>query len=363
MSDNHETTPFSSVSKAEWLSEIQAELKDIDIKTLDWRIDEDWSLSPFAHADDIEQTTLLAGASKGRKWQVLEAFNLEDANCHDQILQALTGGCEALSFSLPNGSIDNLESLLIDVYLNMIQVHFESADSEQLKKITDALGSIIHDRDHSGDEMSGSIQLTGENQFDAQTFLHHHDHVKQTFPRMGTIGWRFTFVENGISDQITQTFSNLLSACEQVDDRTKDLLRGSELIVEIGSNYFLEVIQVRAIHLIWQNILAAHDVSFRPNIEVRFASPAYSESFETNMIRSSSMALAAVLGGADRLMITPSDNDPLSQDQMKRRIARNIHHLLRYESQLEKQGDAIRGSYFFEGAVQGLVEKVWAGLV
>ncbi len=79
------------------------------------------------------------------------------------------------------------------------------------------------------------------------------------------------------------------------------------------------------------------------------------------MIRAATQALSAVIGGADRLYVLPS-NAALGEESsaFSRRIARNVQHLLQLESHTDKVIDPAAGSYYIEKLTDKLTEQAWA---
>jgi methylmalonyl-CoA mutase len=81
------------------------------------------------------------------------------------------------------------------------------------------------------------------------------------------------------------------------------------------------------------------------------------------MIKATTMAMSAVLGGADQLVVTPYDEDreDLSNypPQFARRIARNIQHLLKMESGFDQLNDPAAGSHYIEHTSIQIAEKSW----
>ena len=85
------------------------------------------------------------------------------------------------------------------------------------------------------------------------------------------------------------------------------------------------------------------------------------------MIRSTTQAMAAVIGGADRLVVIPSNMANLSADRQEgeesnsfsHRIARNVQHLLKMESYLDRVIDPAAGSYYVEALTNQIAERAW----
>jgi methylmalonyl-CoA mutase len=86
------------------------------------------------------------------------------------------------------------------------------------------------------------------------------------------------------------------------------------------------------------------------------AEASHDENENTNMIRSTTQAMAAVIGGANRLVVRSANNE---SNTFTRRIARNVQHLLKMESYLDRVVDPAAGSYYIEALTNQLAEKAW----
>ena len=132
--------------------------------------------------------------------------------------------------------------------------------------------------------------------------------------------------------------------------------------ISINDNYFASIAKIRALKLLWQNVLTAWDKDLVANspIEVHLTPNSQTEEDNYNKIKATTQAMSAVIGGADRLYIYPSDafqNE--NGTTFSRRIALNVHHLLEQESYLDRVIDPSAGSYFIEELTNRIAEKAW----
>jgi len=121
----------------------------------------------------------------------------------------------------------------------------------------------------------------------------------------------------------------------------------------IGSNHFMEIAKLRAIRLVWAH---AEEAFGRTPAVVRVHARTADENktlFDphVNMLRVTTEALSAVLGGCDSLAITPCGFDA--------HLADNVHHILREESHLDKVLDPGAGSYYVEALTNALAAQAW----
>jgi methylmalonyl-CoA mutase len=72
------------------------------------------------------------------------------------------------------------------------------------------------------------------------------------------------------------------------------------------------------------------------------------------MLKSTTAAMAAILGGADSVTVDPETYD----HPMQRRVARNVGILLREESRFAKVADPLVGAYFIDHLTQDLAARI-----
>lgn len=121
--------------------------------------------------------------------------------------------------------------------------------------------------------------------------------------------------------------------------------------IELGTDFFLDIAALRALRLVWQRLtplpLYIH-ASSRP-----WKNAGYEP--HGNLLKATSAAMSAVLGGADALTIDPDD----ASNAMQRRVARNVAILLREESRLAKVADPLAGCYFLDDLTEQLAGATW----
>jgi methylmalonyl-CoA mutase len=130
--------------------------------------------------------------------------------------------------------------------------------------------------------------------------------------------------------------------------------------LEVGPDFLIEVAKIRALRLLWQRILQAYNLRGSLWLHASTSSTTLSQIEPyTNMLRVTSQAFAAVLGGVSSLQ-TACFNQPLGvPDEFARRQARNLQLLLREESNLARMIDPLGGAYSIEVLTQQLAEQAW----
>lgn len=360
---------FNQTDKASWIAQLKKELKDIDIASFNLKMDDEWEVSPFLHADDIEQTTSIRGQKNRLQWRILEQFGSSEED-NVMIMSGLEGGCESLLFQLMQDQAFTIEKVLEGIFPEMIEFHFEAGKMAPLKSTSTHFSRWLISQKVSAKEIQGSFRIENphQNKITTDEVHAHVSDIESMFPKMNSVCWSMHLppTNAGIVQPLNKFFHGITRYLQQVEslESLQSIFKRSMLKVDIGPNYLLEIIRLRALRILWNNILLANGIEGKTaNIETHFASSHYVIEAEKNMIIATTMAMSAITGGANSVFILPADGIPRSRDTHKRRIARNIHHLLRSESHLEKHVDPVQGAYFFEYVVQKIVEKVWAKLI
>jgi methylmalonyl-CoA mutase len=143
----------------------------------------------------------------------------------------------------------------------------------------------------------------------------------------------------------------------------KQAVSGIRVGLGIGSHYFLELSKLRAFRMLWAKVLGAWGLSFEDlplhlHARTSLLNKTVVDPY-VNMLRVTSEAFAAVLGGCDSLHVGPFDESLRLPDEFSRRIARNVHFILAEECELTRVVDPAGGSYYVEWLTDQVAQKAW----
>lgn len=132
------------------------------------------------------------------------------------------------------------------------------------------------------------------------------------------------------------------------------------ICVEMGNDFFIEIAKLRAIRQSWQRLLASRKAGDQPLYLHAWSRAWTAEPYAPhgNMIRATTSAMAAILGGCDVLTVDAENNN----DDMELRIARNTAILLREEARFSKVADPLAGAYFVDQLSSQLADQIWNNL-
>ena len=365
---------FSSSSKEEWLAKVEKDLKGRPLEELNWQLEEGINLPPFYHPDDISlKTEPIANFSPtDNDWEIGEYIKVTDPKiANQQLLEGLKGGVEAPLLLLENVVESNFLALLFkEVEHAYISTHIRITDSSSdVLNMLDNLILYCKETDKDFNALKGSLNISAyleSENYDASSFATFLKKGQQLTPLFKLLsvdaskeyrGLGHTTAELAATIRIGERhLYNLLSA--GIDEH----IIGNQLFfnVSIGKSYFVEIAKVRALKILWANVLKAYNLTIQsPHITAHLATKDREEEVNMNMIKASTQALSATVAGVQQLYIPPA-NWAEEATSFTRRIARNVQHLLKMESHLHRVIDPAAGSYYIENLTQQFVDKAWS---
>ena len=130
-------------------------------------------------------------------------------------------------------------------------------------------------------------------------------------------------------------------------------------VLAFGNSYFSEIAKGRAFRFLVSRLFESFEIN--PEIKVIGLGSDYylaDKDAHTNLLRTTTQAMSAVLGGCDSIYI-PAFDENANSSELGKRMARNIQLILKEESHFGKIIDAASGSYYIEKISAEFVEKAW----
>ncbi|MEN9413903.1 MAG: hypothetical protein RLZ62_207 [Bacteroidota bacterium] len=364
---------FQPVSKADWLAQVARDLKDRQPESLDWQSPLGFPVSPLVHADDFaDEFGFTPVESEPNNWEVVEGVFAADPVAANRVsLDALEGGAEGLSVYLtssPDGQF--FSQLLEGIYPDYIGLHFTGPGAQSNPgAILGALQQVTSSRGIDSHALRGSIAFNPL-AYERPDWRYMADLItfaSETFPH-------FRLIELPVGSDGTAA-SELSAMIQRADTCFRELSsRGisvekvagtTSVSIGVGTSYFAEIARIRALKILWLNLVEAwNSPLILPEISATTHAGAYTDELYTNMIRSATIAMSAVIGGADRLQISPYDEYRSEKSSYPpafgKRIARNVQHLLKMECHLNEVTDPSSGSYYIEKLTAMIAEAAWS---
>ena len=359
---------FPPVSTAEWQAAIARDLKGTDPeKRLTWRTEEGLAVKPFYRAEDIEGLARLdatpgdfpyrRGARTTGDWRIREEIDAADAEEANRMARAaVAAGAEQIALSgILVESAFELEKLL--KHLDEIPVHFARAGERLIQILIERQnGTPFAAEMTTGCDALASLEFAAEVIAAAPPGLVPFTIHGAAFREAGA-----TAVE-----EAGFTLAAGVDFLAALAERGVDVSRAAaalEFSFAVGSNYFFEIAKLRAFRMLWARAVESfggtHEAA-RARIAVHtlhWNKTVYDP--YVNILRATTEAMAAVLGGADAVTVAPFDACCKAPDEASRRLARNTQLLLRHEAWLGRVADAGGGSYALEAITDFLAREAW----
>jgi methylmalonyl-CoA mutase len=375
---------FDEKTREDWINNAVEDLKGADFsKKLIWNTPDGIPVDPFYTMEDLKEreylsnyhNTLPSSADNPRSWQYLEhIFTGKDKKANALAHEGLHMGAEGILFSVTDQQKLDPAILFNEFYPNVNPVIFQSTGLPDrlisaylnyfsgLKAfpVEDISGGVSYDplREYS---LSGNLDLAG---IDGLALLMQETAKIKDF-RVLTIHGNH-FLDSGANTVHEIAFSlNLLA--EYLDRFSAKGLEPLQVVNNLrislatGTSYFMEIAKLKAIRILYPYILEAFGVQAKPDdLVIHCDTSLWTKTIydpHVNMLRNTTEAMAAILGGANSLTILPYDVVFNKSNGFSRRVSRNISNLLREESYFNKVIDPAAGSYYIEALTDKLIER------
>lgn len=354
---------FEKQSTAQWESQVVKELKGKSISEISTFSEDGIETKPFYHHPDYKETgKQLWKNETGNKWLVVEKIVVSNAvEDNKQALHALMNGANALWF-VGDITTNNLAQLLQGIELPYIQVFIEPNKDIALvdKAYQEFVANHFNNQTCAGGVYSNTlshIATTGK-----------WGNKKQELENITTskglaisgVQWRNaggTIVQElAIFLAETNEYLGMLS-----DDQQITFAKNVVYQTGVGENYFLEMAKIRAIRLLWNNLIKEYKLTNSP-LHIHAESLLFNKSIydqHNNLLRTSTEAMSAIIGGCNSLNVLSFDAAYDGNSKLGNRMARNIQSILKEESYLDKISDPANGSYYVENLTSEIANKAW----
>jgi methylmalonyl-CoA mutase len=189
-------------------------------------------------------------------------------------------------------------------------------------------------------------------------------------PAFKSVGVDVSWSGNAGGHAVFDLACMLASAAESVralEERgvSPDLAAGKAMVrFSVGTDFFMEIAKFRAARGLWAHFVRACGGSEDSAKLTQHAQTSIWEQSAldpyVNLLRATSEAFSAVVGGVDGLTVDPFDAVFGLPNEFSRRIARNIQLVLRDEAHLTEVVDPAGGSWLVESLTQELSKNAWA---
>lgn len=363
---------FPPATKADWVTQVANDLKNPNAyETLRWTSPEGFVVEPFYTAEDLE-TLPLADIQAAQKatpgWLNAPAYQLNDEKetAHQD---ALANGADALFLSFVSmGSGDAEPRRLGASVLSRILNGIKLSETPVFFGPTGPADQFVRDLQTVAPyQLKGGL-LTPPDQTTAEA-----TRLTLNSPQFRTVcisGHDFHQAGATATQELAFTMARFVDTYDQLTEQgltVEQLAAKTWMSVSVGTSYFVEIAKLRAFRVLWTRTATAYGLSEVPALMLHAQTSSFYESTATpytNLLRATTEAMSAVIGGCDVLTVRPYNalfEEPADSEQQSHadRIARNVSLLLREESYLGNVADPSAGSYYVETLTHQLVQSAW----
>lgn len=335
----------------DWLMTASGEIGGGDaLEKLRWNTPDELSFRPLYTSDDITNAHAtdfnFETAIDARPWANMPSVLVANkATANKSALDHLTNESEGILFQLELPKVD-FGQLLHGILWEHCTLSFITDNEQQITALSEYISAASTSKDIDGacySRLAFALPL-----YSYKTRFRFHGTIVDSSTPVKELSQALT--------RATEVFNRLLDAGLPVEVAAAQIA----FFVPLGSDLLSDVAKLKALRRLWAHIAEAYGLKgFSPADAYihGFSEPSPNPKFQPhgNMLKSTVAILAGVCGGCNALTASPEDPD----NAMMERIARNVSHILKAESQLNKVNDPFAGSYAIEAMTDMFVQSAW----
>ncbi len=367
--DNKLFDNFKWHNKAQWNEQVIKDLKGKDFdETLLWYVDENVLVDAYYNQEDTLDIPLksIQQAQSQRVnscWQYRESIKFtNEKDCNNLIINGLPAGVNSflIDFSGLREWHVEVKELLRNIKLSDTPFFFKVENN--CLGLVNALQQIAPYQWKGGINYDGLALWMRKGIWSESYWSDLGAIIRkvQIHPQFKTViinSHHFHNFGANVGQELAYTLASAIETIDRLSEQNfsiQEIVQKIEFSISIGTTYFVEIAKIRALKFLWQKILTegygmkdfeASSISIHCETS-SFYNAAITP--HTNMLRATTEAMSAIIGGCDALTIRAFDENFKEPDEFSRRIARNISTILREESYFDKVIDPSAGSYFIE---------------
>lgn len=389
-SDKSLFSEFDVSTYEEWKEATIQSLKGKPFEKLIKRSYEGFDVHPMYCADDIKNTShidTLPGhfpyvrgtkidGYQSQPWRIAQEINISDVNEFNQTLKKnLEHGQTAIYIGKYNQLFhnnDKLSQAFDDINLSKFPL-FVSTDCDAIEVISLIMAHIEPDSIHGCIGYDPLHHLATEGTLHPQIFNLMADltqWAEEYAPKLDTIAIHTSAYHNAGANAVQELAIAITTGVyyiNQLLERGLDIdsiAQKMRFFLNIGENFFMEIAKLRAIKILWAQIIREfggdeESAKIRLHASTGLRNKTRYDP-HVNMLRVTTEAMAGALGGIDSLSVSPFDSPYGDPYEFSERIARNVQLILQEEVNLLKLVDPAGGSWYIESLTEQLAQSAWS---
>lgn len=376
-------TEFSPTSLEEWEAVLKRDLKGRDYRSiLKWESLEGISVLPFYRKEDpdsVQHVNENSLPAPDRNWKICEEiFESDPQKANEEAIRAIDGGASVLKIN-PSVSSDNqpgtrLQSQEdVDAFFSMIDLSKTEFLFNSGMKNRELMALVTNLSKSTDTKINAAFR------FDPFTYAAANGNLPFTEEEMNSRiqelasqqDYKSFYVDGAFYHNcgatIIQEVGIAMAIASEYLARTPESDRKQTsnqifLNLSVGSLYFPEIAKIRAVRLLWTTLINAYGIENSEPVTIHSTTSAWNKSVadaHNNMLRVTTEAMSAVIGGTDLLVVHPYNQYFEKPDNFSKRIARNVNHVLKDEAHFTKVSNPASGSYYLEVMTDQIAKKAW----
>ncbi len=391
---------FPPITTEQWEEKIKEDLKGASYeKRLVWQTPEGFKVYPYYRAESLKNKEYLEGlpgdipyirgnSKTSNHWDIRQDIVVEEIHSANQkALFVLNGGVNSIGFiigsleeKLPFKKPEDFSQLMKDIPLDRIITNFicgkygpeitkyivQEAEKRKLEKDKifgsvdyDPLGYLTKNGQYFNDEKTDFNSLSELLQF-----------ASGQLPNYKVIGINGHHFNNSGASAIQELgyslamASDYLAKLTDVGIESDTICQHMQFNLGVGSSYFMEIAKIRAARLLWARITETYQTkkdsskqAYIHSITSKWNQTIYDP--YANVLRATTEAMAAVIGGTDSLVVRPFTDAFKPATDLSDRVAKNIQIVIREEAYLGNIIDPSAGSYYIENLTDSIITEAW----
>lgn len=372
-----EWNDFEKPTPEQRIESIRRSVSNADeLKKLIRETPEGFRLNSFYTSSD---PGLTGGRFLHRDWEIRQVIYTDKIMAANQsAIKALENGASSIVFRGNDVPSENeMNALFKGIRPDWVPVYFDLGESSS--SFMYLLLEFYRENGYDTSSMQGGIYYDplgdmylqgGYNHSESETFLLLKELVKTggtELPGYKMIAANTHYLRDAGAGAGLEVAVGLSQFTEYVHHLTdaglglKEVLSTLAWNTGIGSDYFMEIAKYRVINTLlkrWLSAFGAEEIQIPVNAITGIRNKTLFD-VHNNMLRNTSEAMAAAIGGAGAITVMPHNDVAELPDEFAYRQSRNLQLLLKEESLLDKVADPSAGSYYIETITDKLMQSAW----
>lgn len=385
---------FPAVSTSEWEARITEDLKGADYyKRLVWKTSEGFDVKPYYRDENIQDIAAInslpgeypfvrGNDTISNDWQIRQDIETDDSQEANRLaIDAIKRG--ATSLGLVSADLENtsdVEELLKGISPLEVEINYGAAPS--YPSLIKVIAAFASSKKLAVEKLKGSFDfdpisyllLNGDfwksEKSDLAQVVSMLKLGIELMPSMKVINVNGHYFNSAGATLVQELGFSLASGNEYLALATSGGLTADEIAPRmmfsfgVGSNYFMEIARLRAARMLWAKIVEQYKPKNETSMKmwIHCNTSAWNKTLfdpYVNLLRSTTEAMSAIIGGCQSLNILPFDTFYKDPDEFSNRLARNQQIILKEEVYLDKVIDPSAGSYYIENLTELIAEAAW----